>query len=266
MDRIVTDTMLEFQAVSYQWPGGSHSLGPINASVRRGQWVGLIGPNGSGKSTLLRLAAGYWKKSAGTILAQGSPVEHLPSHARARLMAHVPQSLETNFDLTVRDVVTLGRLNQLSWRERLGFGATDSRVIDRVLEETEMTRLADRSMTSLSGGEGRRALLAAALAQEAPLLLLDEPTAHLDPGHAIKFLNLVRSLVDRTQLTVLMAYHDLATVALYVDMLWVMNKGQLILSGTPDVILNEPVLRQIYDAELVSVLHPRTHRPMLIFP
>ncbi len=262
----MNDDMLVFDNVTYQWPGSDRSLGPLSQTLRRGRWVALIGPNGSGKSTLLRLAAGYWKKAAGSVWIQGQSLDQLKPHDRARLLAHVPQTLETSFDLTVREVVELGQLARLSWRDRLGVGRPDSIGINRVLAETAMTGLVDRPLSSLSGGEGRRALLAAALAQEAPLLLLDEPTAYLDPGHAMKFLDLIRARVDQGQLTVLMAYHDLATVSLYADELWVLDQGQLVLSGAPEDVFDHPVLRRIYGTELVKIEHPRSRRPMLIFP
>lgn len=259
--------MLELDDVTYTWPGSEHHLGPLSAAIPQGQWVGLIGPNGSGKSTLLRLIAAFWRKEHGTIRAAGMDVSRMTSSDRARHMAFVPQSLDTSFDLTVHEVVELGRLHRLSWKDRMGFSGTDSRsLLDRIMEDTGVAEISHRAFTTLSGGEAKRALLACALVQEAPLLLLDEPTAHLDPGHAMKFLNLVRSKVNAGELTVLMAYHDLSTVSLYADSLWVMDHGQLVLQGPPADVLNSKKLREIYDVDLVTVDHPRTHRPLLIFP
>lgn len=258
--------MLVLDNVRYQWPGSGRWFGPVSQRAPGGRWIALIGPNGSGKSTLLRLAAGYWKRTAGTVWIHGHNLDSLKPHDRAQLVAHVPQTLETSFDLTVREVVEMGRLSRLSWKDRVGGGNGSADRVDQVLHETAMTALANRPLSSLSGGEGRRALLAAALAQEAPLLLLDEPTAYLDPGHAVKFLDLIRTQVDHGEVTVLMAYHDLATVSLYADELWVMDQGQLVLSGTPHEVFGHSLLRRIYGTELVQIEHPRTHRPMLIFP
>jgi iron complex transport system ATP-binding protein len=182
-------------------------------------------------------------------------------------LAFVPQSLDTSFDLTVKEVVELGRLNQLSWTERLRFKAAPDRTeVTDIMEQTGVMELSARSFTSLSGGEARRVLLAAALVQHAPLLLLDEPTAHLDPGHAMRFLDLVKARVSQGDLTVLMAYHDLTTVGLYADEIWVLDEGQLLLTGTPADVLFHPFIRKVYDVDLVPLSHPRTHRPMLIFP
>lgn len=261
------DPLLELTNVTYTWPGSQRHLGPITASIPPCCWVGLIGPNGSGKSTLLRLIAAFLKRDHGDIRVNGQDVAAMRAASRARYTAFVPQNLETSFDLTVREVVELGRINQLSWKDRMGFQeSSDSNQLNRILHDTEITELTERAFTTLSGGEARRTLLAAALMQNSPLLLLDEPTAHLDPGHAIKFLDLVRRRVENEQATVLMAYHDLATVSLYADQLWVMDQGQLVLTGSPEEVLHHPMLPRIYDANLLELEHPRTHRPMLIFP
>jgi iron complex transport system ATP-binding protein len=259
--------MLELRNVSYRWPGGSHGLGPISHSVAPGQLVALIGPNGAGKSTLLKIIAALWHPDGGEVLVNQKNVLSLTAAQRARHLAFVPQTLDTGFDLTVREVVELGGLNRLSWRDRLQFhsGISQTR-LESMLRQTEIWHLKERTFTTLSGGEAKRTLLAAALMQEAPLLLLDEPTAHLDPGHAMKFLDLVRAKVDTGELTVLMAYHDLTTVGLYADELWVIDKGQLVLTGTPADVLPHALIRQIYDVDLIPLTHPRTHRPMLIFP
>ncbi len=259
--------MLELQAVTYRWSTTSKAFGPITSSAPPGQFIGLIGPNGAGKSTLLKLIAAFWARESGTIRVQGRDISDFKASERARRVAFVPQTLDTQFDLTVREVVELGRLSQLSWRERLQFKGTGKTArLEEILITTGLDHLEHRPYNTLSGGEAKRALLAAALVQEAPLLLLDEPTAHLDPGHAMKFLELVRNMVDHKQTTVVMAYHDLATVGLYVDMLWVMDQGQLVLTGTPEEVLTNPLIRSIYDTDLIEVRHPRTQRPMLLFP
>lgn len=261
------NAMLELDRVTYHWPGSHAQLGPISATLDRGQLVGLIGPNGAGKSTLLKLIGAFWPKDAGEIQILGQNVNLLSAPERAKRLAFVPQTFNTQFDLTVREVVELGRLSQRSWRDRFAFrGRLSKGVLDAILEATELSALQDRLFNALSGGEARRVLLASALAQEAPLLLLDEPTTHLDPGHAMKFLNLVRKMVDEDGVTVLMAYHDLSTVGLYVDLLWVMDQGQLVLQGSPDAVLTDPKIPSIYDAELLTMTHPRNNRPMLIFP
>jgi len=258
--------LVEIADVTYQWPGASRTLGPLTANVTPGRWVALIGPNGTGKSTLLRLVGGYWKPRQGCIRLRGQDVSTLRAVERSRLMAFVPQTLDTSFELTVREIVQLGCLNRLSWRDRWGLALGEHDHVNRLLDETELGGLADRSFATLSGGEAKRALLAAALVQGSPLLLLDEPTTHLDPGHAKKFLDLVRRHVDSQGLTVIMAYHDLTTVGLYADEIWVMDQGQLVLQGSPPDVLTDPMLSTIYGTELMVLTHPRTQLPMLLFP
>ncbi len=259
--------MVTMANVAYTWPGGTRTLGPLSATIASGHFVGLIGPNGAGKSTLLKLIAAFWALDAGQILVDGESVSRLSAPERAKLIAFVPQTLDTQFDLTVKEVIELGGINRRSWRDRWAFqGALLAERLDALLATTELTELKERPFNTLSGGEAKRTLLAAALAQEAPVLLLDEPTAHLDPGHALKFLNLVRHMVDTQKTTVLMAYHDLATVGLYVDTLWVMDQSQLVLQGPPDEVLKNPAIQQIYDARLLEISHPRAGRSMLIFP
>ncbi len=258
--------VLSLSGAQYAWPGSDRALGPIEANIPQGSWVGLIGPNGAGKSTLLKLIAAYLTPGAGEITVQGQSIHTLSPAARARMMAFVPQTLDTSFDLTVQEVVELGRLNQLSWRERLGFsGRGDSAHVEHVMSMTGVSHLAARPFTTLSGGEAKRALLAAALIQDAPLLLLDEPTAHLDPGHALRFLELIGEMV-RSGTTVLMAHHDLATVGLYTDTLWVLHEGQIAAQGPSGEILHSDIVPRIYDAPLVAIDHPRTQRPLMIFP
>lgn len=258
---------LDIQGVTYYWSTAGRGLGPLTMAAYPGQFIGLIGPNGAGKSTLLRLIAAFLVRHAGTIQVQGRDVREFTAAERAKRVAFVPQTLDTQFDLTVREVVELGRLSQLSWRERLQVkGLSQGGQLEEVLASTALSHLQHRPYNTLSGGEAKRTLLAAALVQEAPLLLLDEPTAHLDPGHAVKFLELVRHLVDHMHTTVIMAYHDLATVGLLVDQLWVMDQGQLVLTGTPEEVLTNPLIRSIYDTDLIEVRHPRTQRPMLLFP
>lgn len=261
------DAMLELHDVSYHWPGASQTFGPISQRIAPGRFVALIGPNGAGKSTLLKLIAALWRPDTGEVIVNHQNVLTLTAAQRARQISFVPQTLDTSFDLTVREVVELGGLNRLSWRDRLQFRPSVSpSQLESTLRRTEVWHLQDRAFTTLSGGEAKRTLLACALMQEAPLLLLDEPTAHLDPGHAMKFLDLVRAKVDAGELTVLMAYHDLTTVGLYADELWVMDQGQLILTGAAADVLPHPMIRQIYDVDFIPLVHPRTKRPMLIFP
>lgn len=258
---------LRIEQVSHLWAGRKEILGPLSAEAPAGTLIGLIGPNGAGKSTLLKIIAAYLKPRSGIVTIDGHDVATLPPSERAKLLAMVPQTLDTHFDLTAEEVVELGRLSHLSWRQRMSFEPSrDDGEIPRAMLATETLAFKNRPFNTLSGGEAKRVLLAAALAQKTRVLLLDEPTAHLDPGHALKFLDLVHDLVRREGLTCLMAYHDLTTVGLYADQIWVLHAGQMALHGSPDEVLDDPLMEDIYETPLLKMHHPRTHKLMLLFP
>jgi len=259
--------MLEWEQVTYRWSPSAHPLGPISGRVPPSTWLGLIGPNGAGKSTLLRLTAAFLTPASGSIRIQGHAIQQWSASERARWIAMVPQVLDTPFDLTVQEVVELGRLARRHWHERFRWNTGHLHPdTEAALDQVGLWELRHRPYATLSGGEAKRVLLAAAIVQHAPVLLLDEPTAHLDPGHARQFLEFVNSLVRHHHTTVVMAYHDLTTVGLYVDQLWVMDHGQLLLTGDPDTVLNHPALETIYQVPFLRVPHPRTARPLLLFP
>ncbi len=263
---IADEALVTVDNMTYTWSGGP-TIGPISIELPPGRLVAVIGPNGAGKSTLLKLMAGFLPPATGTIVIGGRELPTLTAQHRAQLVAFVPQSLDTSFDLTVEEVVRLGYLNRLTWRDRLAMRPhVDADRLDAILHKTGLHRLRQRPFTTLSGGEARRVLLAAALVQDTPLLLLDEPTTHLDPGHAVTFLDLVREMVHVERKTVVMAYHDLASVGLYADELWVMHRGQLVAHGDAQSILSSPLLADIYRVSLVYLAHPQNQKPVLIFP
>ncbi len=257
---------LTVEEIRHAFPHGGAQFGPVSGDAWPGRRIGLIGPNGAGKSTLLRLMSGYLKPTGGAIRIDGVPMGRLSAAERARLVAVVPQSLGVQVDLTVEEVVALGRLSHLTWRERVSLAASPrTAAVEAALELTATAPLRRRSFSSLSGGEAQRVLLAMALAQDAPILLLDEPTAHLDPGHARRFLGLVESLAQERGKTVVMAHHDLSTVGLFTDALWLLAGGRLRAAGPSEAVLASPELGAVYGTEFMTVRHPRTGRTMLLY-
>lgn len=261
------DTLLAIEEVRFGWPNGAGGLGPVSGAVAAGSWLALIGPNGAGKSTLLKILSGYLKPQAGTVRIGGRDLAAFSPTERARLLAIVPQQLTQPFDLQVRTVVELGRLSRFGLRERLGRNRSGhAEAVERALHLTGTGALSDRRFLELSGGEAQRVLLAMALAQETPILLLDEPTTHLDPGHAHAFMNLLRSLVTEGQKTIVMAYHDLTTVGLYCDHIWALKHGQVALRGRAEALLTDERLGDLYGLEFLALDHPTRRRPVLLFP
>jgi iron complex transport system ATP-binding protein len=245
---------------------GRPVLRDLNLRVSAGGWLGLIGPNGAGKTTLLRAVAGLVPFSGHARVAD-SPVAVSGRRRLAQLVAYVPQRPELPATMTVTDYVLLGRTPYISY---LGMESSgDLQVVSGVLERLELAPLAERPLGSLSGGEGQRAVLARALAQEAPVLLLDEPTAALDVGHQQQVLELVDELRRERALTVISAMHDLTLAGQFAEQLVLLDGGRMVASGSTRSVLTEATIRRHYGASVrilvdadggIAVLPTRTGR------
>jgi len=227
--------------------GGKQVVDDVGLEVGRGEWVTLIGPNGAGKSTLLRAIAGLVPFD-GAIMLDGEPLERLRRRDVARRLAFVPQSPLLPPDMEVREYVLLGRTPHIG-----PFGSESRRDVAaarRALERLELGSFAERRLHTLSGGEQQRVVLARALAQEAPLLLLDEPTTALDIGRQQQALELVAELRAQGPLTVLSAMHELTLALQYADRLALLSGGQLVAAGAPAEIATESLLAEHYGADV----------------
>ncbi len=209
--------------------GSTQALQHVSLALQPG-WTAIVGPNGAGKSTLLRVLAGLQRPDAGEVQLNGKPLAHWPLRERAMQMAWLAQQGEASGELTVRELVHLGRL------PRLGLftapTAADEARVDQAMADAECTPWQQRRLHELSGGERQRVLLARALAVDAPLLLLDEPTTHLDPPHQVALVRLVQRQV-RAGVTVVSVLHDLS-LALLADRLVVMDGGRITAEGSRD--------------------------------
>lgn len=237
----------------------SVSLGPrevlrgVRLDVGPGGWLAVIGPNGSGKSTLLRSVLGVLRHS-GSVRVDGVAVEALGRRERARRLAYAPQSPVLPEAVTTRDYVLLGRTPH---RPLLATPrAPDRAVVDDVLDRLELGALAGRRLHTLSGGEQQRAVLARALAQQPQVLLLDEPTAALDLGHAQQVLDLVDGLRRDDGLTVLSTLHDLSLAGQYADRLALLADGRVVAEGAPAEVLTAGALAAHYGARATVVAGP----------
>ncbi|WP_282092752.1 ABC transporter ATP-binding protein [Epibacterium ulvae] len=211
-------------------------LHPTSFVLDCGRILGVVGPNGAGKSTLLRSLYRYQAPSTGTIKVDGQDIWNMPPKAAARIVAAVLQEQPNDFALTVRDIVTLGRLPH-----RQGFaspGQNCADIIESVLEKADLLDFADRPLGTLSGGERQRVMMARALAQAPRLLVLDEPTNHLDIQHQLELLQLVKDM----DVTVVVSLHDLNMAAAFCDDILVMENGQMIAFGPPEHVLTEPLV------------------------
>jgi iron complex transport system ATP-binding protein len=226
---------------------GKRIVDDVDLEIADGEWVTLIGPNGAGKSTLLRAIAGL-APFGGAIALDGDPLERLRRRQVAQRLAFVPQSPLLPPDMAVREYVLLGRTPYI------GPFASESRrdvaAARRALDRLELGPFADRRLHTLSGGEQQRVVLARALAQEAPLLLLDEPTTALDIGRQQQALELVAELRAHGPLTVLSAMHELTLALQYADRLALLSGGRLVACGAPAEIATEPLLSEHYAADV----------------
>ena len=221
-------TSLHAQAVSVAL-GSTQALQDVSLSVRPG-WTAIVGPNGAGKSTLLRVLAGLQPPDAGVVRLDGKPLSQWPARMRATQIAWLAQQGETSGELTVREVVHLGRLPALGLFTAPS--AQDEVRVDQAMRDAECTPWQHRRLHELSGGERQRVLLARALAVGAKWLLLDEPTTHLDPPHQVALVRLVQRQA-RTGTTVVSVLHDLS-LALLADRLVVMAAGRIRAEGSRD--------------------------------
>jgi len=235
----------------------------VSCSFGKGTFTGIIGPNGSGKTTLLR-AFSRVLPSTGLLELSGREVSTYSPAELGRALGFVPQDEGRAFSYTVLQVVLMARYARTS-----RFAALTAEDYDRchaVLEETGIAHLQDRSIRALSGGEWQRVLIARALAQDADVLLLDEPTSHLDLAHQSDILSLMRSLA-RSGATIIGVFHDLNIAALYCDRLLMINGGTIVADGTPAEVLKPEKIREVYGTDVVVTCHPATGRMFLVpFP
>jgi len=253
--------MLEIKSLSVNY-GSRKVLDDITLEVMPGELLVVIGPNGAGKTTLIRAVSGALPLRHGSVQVNGLDLSRLSHAQRARQMAVVPQARNLPAAVTVYQSVLMGRTPYLGW---LGHaGQKDHHSARAALERTSCVELIERPVGELSGGEQQRVLLARALAQETSVLLLDEPTTHLDLRHQSGLLNLVRQLATQQQLAVLMVLHDLNLASLYADRIALLVDGQLRAVGSPAQVLTEATLAQVYQVPVQVVPHPEYGSPLVL--
>jgi len=244
-------------AVSF---GEQSVVSDVDFSVDRGSLVGLVGPNGAGKTTVLRTVKGTLDPDRGTVRVDGEPIADRSAKEVGRLVASTPQGTALSFGFSVRQTVEMGRTPHLGRFDRID--EADRQAVERAMERASVAQFADRPFTSLSGGERQRVLLARALAQETPVLLLDEPTASLDINHAVRTLELVRTLVEDGK-TAVAAIHDLNLAARYCDELVLLAGGGIRAAGRPVDVLTSDTLRDAFAAETLVTTQPGTDAPLV---
>ncbi len=234
----------------------------LDLDVAEGELVGVVGPNGCGKTTLLQLVSGLLEPDEGDIRVNGTTLGSLGPSERARLISVVPQSPQLPLGFTVKELVLMGRnphLRLLQWE-----GPGDIEVAERAMEMTGLASLRERTLATLSGGERQRALVAMALAQESPVLLLDEPTASLDLAHQTRIMDLARDVQARRGGAMLVSMHDLTLAAQYCDRLVMMAGGRGHATGTPTEVLTPENIAAAYGTEVFVLPHPVGGTPVVL--
>ncbi|MBU1366651.1 MAG: ABC transporter ATP-binding protein [Candidatus Omnitrophica bacterium] len=231
----------------------------INLSVENGEFLGIIGPNGSGKTTLLRAITRVLKPKTGVIFFEGSDIGQMGFRELAKKVAVVPQESLTNF-MSVEDFVLLGRIPHYRKFQFLETNR-DKGITQKALEVTGTLELKDRPMHEISGGERQLVLIARSLTQEPKLLLLDEPTTHLDITHQVGILDLIRRLNKEFGLTVIMVLHDLNLASEYCRNLALISKGRIHKIGRPQEVLSYQIIEEVYKTTVVVRENPVSSKP-----
>lgn len=242
--------------------GGEFVFEDLNLTIPQGKITVFIGSNGCGKSTLLRSMARLLKPQRGSVLLDGGDIASMSSKEVARKLAILPQGPSTPDGLTVLQLVKQGRYPYQSWLKQ--WSREDEAVVQEALEATGMGELAERSVDSLSGGQRQRAWIAMTLAQETPVILLDEPTTYLDLTHQIEVLDLLFEMNDRDQRTIVMVLHDINLACRYADHIIAIRDGKIEAQGEPSEVINVELIEKVFRLKCDIIPDPLYGTPLCI--
>ncbi len=252
--------MLKIKNIVSGYPG-SFMLDDISIEIPKGVFAGIIGPNGSGKTTLFKTITGDLKVKSGEISLNGIETSQMSLKENARKMAIVTQTIDAD-DVVVEDYVLMGRLPYKKPFQLID-KKDDVEIAGRYMRLTGVDKYKHKLMNQLSGGEQQMIAIARALTQEPELLLLDEPTSHLDISHQVQILNLLQQLNEDYGLTILMIIHDLNLAGEYCSNLVMLNKGKIHTSGAPDEVLNYKDIEEVYNTVVITQKNPLSGKPAI---
>ncbi|WP_353684701.1 ABC transporter ATP-binding protein [Thermodesulfovibrio sp. 3907-1M] len=241
--------MLEVNELFFRHKGESRDvIKGVSFQAKKGQITTILGPNGSGKTTLFKCISGLWKYYRGEVRVNGASVEGLSFRKRARFFSVVPQEHEPPFSYSVFDVVLMGRASYVGVFSSPG--KRDYEKVSEALSIVGIEHLKDNPYTKISGGERQLTLIARAIAQGAPVMLLDEPTSHLDFRNQINVLKKIKEIVRERQLTAVMTLHDPNLSGFFSDKVVVINSGAKVAEGKPDDIITEELIKRVYGVDV----------------
>jgi len=239
---------LQAQSVFFSYDEGKPVLNGIDLAIEPGTHIAVLGPNGSGKTTLLRCLLGFLEPQKGKIILDQVPITQCTPKIVAKALAYVPQFPNAAFAFPIRELVLMGRFAHAGF---LGMtSAQDRAVAELAMEMTETTEFATRTLNELSGGEAQRVMVARALAQQPSVMLLDEPTSHLDLSNQLKITKMLGRLAHDWNMAVLAVSHDINLAARFADELVFMKKGRIVAQGPPESTLDKELLGDIYEMDI----------------
>jgi iron complex transport system ATP-binding protein len=238
------------------------AIDDVSLSLESGEFVGILGPNGSGKTTLLRVLAGAIKPSGGNVLLDGEDIHKMRPKSVAGKIAVVPQNGHMPFPFSVFEMVMMGREPHMTRFSRES--PRDVEIVSQAMAATGVAHLAGRSVLELSYGERQRVVVARALAQEPGILLLDEPTSHLDPGYRMEIMDVFKSLSSRRNIGVLAVLHDVNLASQYADRLIMLKQGRKVADGIPREVVTKEILESVYRVDAIVRAHPVVGCPQMI--
>ncbi|MCO8121058.1 ABC transporter ATP-binding protein [Stieleria sp. TO1_6] len=253
---------LSAKSLTFGFDSNHVVLRDLSLSLRRGEVLVLLGGNGSGKTTLLRMLAGQLSPDSGNVVLDDVPIDQLSRREIAKRLAMMPQSELCETAFTVREMVRLGRAAHRGWWMPLT--DEDEQAVEEALAATGMQKLADRNLTTLSGGQWRRSILARSLAQQASILLLDEPTNGLDLKHQYDCLSQIRDLVKQKNLIAVLALHDLNQTAMFADRIALLSGQKVMAIGDCWQVLTAERIEQAYGIQATIVEHPVHGTPLVV--
>lgn len=220
----------------------------LSFNIKKGEFVSIIGPNGSGKSTLLKTLNNLYKPNSGDILIEGKNVEDYSKRDLAKIVGFVPQDTTIDYEFTVEDIIMMGRhpyKGRFQKEDKI-----DYKIVNDVMEMTNTLKFKDSLITEISGGERQRVIIAKALAQNPSIILLDEPTSHLDINHQIELLNLLRTLNKEKGTTIILVIHDINLAARFSDDIILLNEGEIIGIGNPEDVITAKNIEKAYNLDV----------------
>ena len=244
--------MLKLTNVSLGYNGHPDTLHNISIEINKAEMLALIGKNGAGKTTLLRGLTGLLPLRSGKITCNDTDLASLSTRERAQMISVVPQAISLPAGYTVYETISHGRTAYLNWYGKLS--ETDRKIIDHAVALTGLSALTEKEISTLSGGEQQRVILARALVQNAPIMILDEPTSSLDIHYQVALLQLERGICRKEGIAAIFIIHDLNLAARFADRIAILHNGEIRAVGTPSEVLREDLLSEVYDIP-VRVLH-----------